>query len=791
DDLVEEKKAINNSVVDGIGKRGHAKDNIADNGARDKCARRKGLNRKVTKGGQGTKCARTKCAVEACEIKKGIKGSVKEERRVTWRSAKERSHDRRATKRQKEKGEKTCVWDEHVDLGRTPKIKYLNALCGGGRIWASMNSQKKEMWASIDLQSKRLKSKALRGGWFKANKNLQWGRTGRGLHQRRRIATSRRWGYGGLKLTKVCNIARKVHKRVIKDWKRHKKKCGGRKHAFWMKNPGLSVPIVQTVVLQLAKSTWGGTQYPKLYFGPIFLLYSCIRYFVAVSISKMYGQLRKLELGAYCFSRKASCLFSKIATFLLLASIMLLYIAKLGSSIDLIKCMRFSDAEGISTCLMDVRKEAKIMEKLRNWISIANFYQAEVFVHDTITSFLVVIDWYSLLMLEKCLEVLNNLCASFEQRESEALLIKAINGNNLYNFVNYVYFMALFCMQLKLFCSHLIARIHRILEIIVLVIGTGSGIGPAIGKFPAQIHKYSRVRVRNSASKLLALNNDLQRIVQCTFLKFHSLLLLAAKILPVVRKQHLLLCTLLICNALAMEVCNSFLYLWCFSMSLSNMQLQSSVTEPMKTYFNKVNITSYFIALTLCFQALPIFLNSLRSDWGSILVSVSLILLFGEIVPQSICTHYGLAVGATMAPMVCGLVWIFFPIAFPISKAKLQFCVIFLFLIGLSLINTLDCIAELQARVMMHGNEAGKGGELLRHETSIISGALKLAEKTAVIAMTPISKTFSLDIDETLDSVATVNYGRFQLATLAIKSGKNLINTVRRYQAGHKDSSKW
>lgn len=31
-------------------------------------------------------------------------------------------------------------------------------------------------------------------------------------------------------------------------------------------------------------------------------------------------------------------------------------------------------------------------------------------------------------------------------------------------------------------------------------------------------------------------------------------LLIAAKILPVVRKQHLLLCTLLICNAAAMEV---------------------------------------------------------------------------------------------------------------------------------------------------------------------------------------------------------------------------------------------
>lgn len=31
--------------------------------------------------------------------------------------------------------------------------------------------------------------------------------------------------------------------------------------------------------------------------------------------------------------------------------------------------------------------------------------------------------------------------------------------------------------------------------------------------------------------------------------------LMAAKILPIVKNQHLLLCTLLICNAMAMEVC--------------------------------------------------------------------------------------------------------------------------------------------------------------------------------------------------------------------------------------------
>ncbi|XP_042981801.1 DUF21 domain-containing protein At2g14520-like isoform X1 [Carya illinoinensis] len=168
----------------------------------------------------------------------------------------------------------------------------------------------------------------------------------------------------------------------------------------------------------------------------------------------------------------------------------------------------------------------------------------------------------------------------------------------------------------------------------------------------------------------------------------------ATKILPVVRKQHLLLCTLLICNAAAME-------------------------------------------------ALPIFLDGLITAWGAILISVTLILLFGEIIPQSVCSRHGLAIGAAVAPFVRVLVWICYPIAFPISKlldAMLGHGHVALFR-----------RAELKTLVNLHGNEAGKGGELTHDETTIIAGALELSEKTASDAMTPISETFAVDINGKLD----------------------------------------
>ncbi|XP_021827061.1 DUF21 domain-containing protein At5g52790 isoform X1 [Prunus avium] len=168
----------------------------------------------------------------------------------------------------------------------------------------------------------------------------------------------------------------------------------------------------------------------------------------------------------------------------------------------------------------------------------------------------------------------------------------------------------------------------------------------------------------------------------------------AAKILPLVKNEHLLLCTLLIGKSLAME-------------------------------------------------ALPIFLDSILPVWAAILVSVTLVLAFAEIIPQAVCSRYGLSLGAKMSHLVRLLMVVFFPLSYPFSKL-------------------LDCLlgkghsallrrAELKTLVDLHANEAGKGGELSHHETTIICGALDLTLKTAEDAMTPISETFSLDINSKLD----------------------------------------
>ncbi|KAJ9550463.1 hypothetical protein OSB04_014508 [Centaurea solstitialis] len=164
----------------------------------------------------------------------------------------------------------------------------------------------------------------------------------------------------------------------------------------------------------------------------------------------------------------------------------------------------------------------------------------------------------------------------------------------------------------------------------------------------------------------------------------------AAVIFPVVQKQHQLLVTLLLCNAAAME-------------------------------------------------ALPLYLDKIFNQIVAVVLSVTFVLFFGEVIPQAICTRYGLAVGANFVWLVRILMIICYPIAYPIGQ-------ILDLVLGHN--DALFRRAQLKALVTIH---SWQGGELTHDETTIISGALDLTEKTAQEAMTPIESTFSLDVNSKLD----------------------------------------
>eukprot|EP00038_Savillea_parva_P029693 m.72815 g.72815 ORF g.72815 m.72815 type:complete len:303 (+) comp8803_c0_seq1:1330-2238(+) len=70
------------------------------------------------------------------------------------------------------------------------------------------------------------------------------------------------------------------------------------------------------------------------------------------------------------------------------------------------------------------------------------------------------------------------------------------------------------------------------------------------------------------------------------------------------------------------------------------------------------------------FESLPIFLDKLVPSWAAIVISVTLILIFGEIVPQAICTGpRKLLIGSYSYWLVWTLIVVTYPVAWVFVKA--------------------------------------------------------------------------------------------------------------------------
>jgi metal transporter CNNM len=168
----------------------------------------------------------------------------------------------------------------------------------------------------------------------------------------------------------------------------------------------------------------------------------------------------------------------------------------------------------------------------------------------------------------------------------------------------------------------------------------------------------------------------------------------AARIHPVIENPHRLLVTLLVCNAIAAE-------------------------------------------------ALPLVLDRLTDPITAVIISVTVVLLFGEIIPQAACSAYGLEIGALSAPFVRVLMFLTSPLNIPIAwvlDRVLGHRQTALFRRG-----------ELKALVDIHGQGQAFGGQLSPDEVRIIKGALDLTHKRAKAAMTPLDMVFMLSLDDTLD----------------------------------------
>ncbi|KAI4185904.1 MAG: hypothetical protein L6R41_003841 [Letrouitia leprolyta] len=143
-------------------------------------------------------------------------------------------------------------------------------------------------------------------------------------------------------------------------------------------------------------------------------------------------------------------------------------------------------------------------------------------------------------------------------------------------------------------------------------------------------------------------------------------------------------------------------------------------------------------------ETLPIVLDrSLGGGWPAVLGSTVLIVIFGEIIPQSICVRYGLPIGAHLSPLVLVLMYILGPVAWPTAKLLDR-------LLGEDHGTTYKK-AGLKTLVTLHKSLGAAGEQLNSDEVTIISAVLDLKAKPIGSIMTPIKDVFTMSSDTVLD----------------------------------------
>ncbi|XP_060764953.1 metal transporter CNNM4 isoform X1 [Neoarius graeffei] len=187
-------------------------------------------------------------------------------------------------------------------------------------------------------------------------------------------------------------------------------------------------------------------------------------------------------------------------------------------------------------------------------------------------------------------------------------------------------------------------------------------------------------------------------------------------------------------------------------MALDPMELrivQSCGTDKEKRYARKIEpirrkgnylLCSLLLGNVLVNTTLTILLDDLiGSGFGAIVASTVGIVIFGEIVPQALCSRHGLAVGANTILLTKFFMLLTFPLSFPISKL-------------------LDCVLGQEIGTVYNREKLVEMlkvtepyNDLVKEELNMIQGALELRTKTVEDIMTPLNNCFMIKSDAVLD----------------------------------------
>ena len=175
----------------------------------------------------------------------------------------------------------------------------------------------------------------------------------------------------------------------------------------------------------------------------------------------------------------------------------------------------------------------------------------------------------------------------------------------------------------------------------------------------------------------------------------------ATRLLPVIKKHHLLLVTLLLANAASME-------------------------------------------------ALPIFLDKMFPAEMAVAMSVSFVLVFGEVIPQAMFIGPSqLKITSALVPMVKLVMLCLFPLSYPIAKA----------------LDKMLGPETSESHIVEETNKKEESSDIDPKQIKLIHGAMAIKKEIVSGHMIPIEKVFSISIStvlnrSVLDEIISKGYSR-------------------------------
>ncbi|SPO04989.1 related to MAM3 Protein required for normal mitochondrial morphology [Cephalotrichum gorgonifer] len=182
-------------------------------------------------------------------------------------------------------------------------------------------------------------------------------------------------------------------------------------------------------------------------------------------------------------------------------------------------------------------------------------------------------------------------------------------------------------------------------------------------------------------------------------------------------------------------------------------------------------LVTLLLANVIVNESLPVVLDRcLGGGVAAIVGSTVLIVIFGEVVPQSVCVRFGLPIGGFMSGPVLMLMWLTAPVSWPIAKLLDR-------ILGTHE-GTVYKKSGLKTLVQLHQTMGDVSERLNTDEVTIIRAVLDLKAKAVGDIMTPIGDVFTLSANAVLneklmDTILSAGYSR-----IPVYSPENRTNFI-------------